>query len=312
MRIAFGRKDMEEKSKGKKIAVISVAVSAVLLLAIVLIGALDQINGWLLGVLRLLRPVLIGLAVSYLCNPYFRFFERKVFFKLRPPSLRRTLSLICTYLLVLLIIALILLLIIPQLLESIAQFASNYDAYLASAIRQVNKTITAINDLASRATGNDTPLLELLEIGNLRQKVSALFGTEGKSLMEYLTSIDIKPITAMISEFFDVLADSLFGFFISLYLLSTKEKRYAQIMKLRRALFNDKANAHITRFCTIADRSFGGFLEGKLLDSLIIGVLAYVALSILEFPMPSCFPPLSASPISSRSSVRSSARSPRH
>lgn len=284
MRIAFGRKDMEEKSKGKKIAVISVAVSAVLLLAIVLIGALDQINGWLLGVLRLLRPVLIGLAVSYLCNPYFRFFERKVFFKLRPPSLRRTLSLICTYLLVLLIIALILLLIIPQLLESIAQFASNYDAYLASAIRQVNKTITAINDLASRATGNDTPLLELLEIGNLRQKVSALFGTEGKSLMEYLTSIDIKPITAMISEFFDVLADSLFGFFISLYLLSTKEKRYAQIMKLRRALFNDKANAHITRFCTIADRSFGGFLEGKLLDSLIIGVLAYVALSIFGIP----------------------------
>jgi hypothetical protein len=55
-------------------------------------------------------------------------------------------------------------------------------------------------------------------------------------------------------------------------------------MKFRHALFSDTANARITRFCTVADRSFGGFLEGKLLDSLIIGILAYVIFSIFGIP----------------------------
>ena len=55
-------------------------------------------------------------------------------------------------------------------------------------------------------------------------------------------------------------------------------------MRLRRALFSDEANAQITRFCGIADRSFGGFLEGKLIDSAIIGVLVYIALSIFKVP----------------------------
>ena len=81
-----------------------------------------------------------------------------------------------------------------------------------------------------------------------------------------------------------MLADTLFGFFISLYLLSTKEKRYAQVMKLRRALFGNAVNQKITDFCRVADRSFGGFIEGKLLDSLIIGVLTYVIISIFQIP----------------------------
>ena len=83
-----------------------------------------------------------------------------------------------------------------------------------------------------------------------------------------------------------VLKNLLFGIFLSIYFLASKEKRYAQVMKARRALFNDEVNRRITRICTVADRSFGGFLRGKILESLIVGVLVYLACLIFRIPYP--------------------------
>ena len=74
---------------------------------------IDDINQWLGRVLLLLRQLIIGLVMSYLCNPIFRFYERKLFSRLRPFSFRRTLSLILTYVTVLLILLLLIGLILP-------------------------------------------------------------------------------------------------------------------------------------------------------------------------------------------------------
>lgn len=273
----------EEKIFGRKKIWIGIIVSALLLLAIVLISNLKGLNDWFGSVLLIIRPILIGLCLAYLCNPFFRLFERKVFSRMRPPSLRRTFSLICTYLTVLLILALILLLIIPQLIEGIIDFAKNYNDYISSAIAQINLLFARINSFAARITGNGN-ILNYLNEENIRESALGFFGKEDGGFMDYLKGMDVKHLTEKIGSTLGAVTDTLFGIFISLYLLSTKEKRYAQIMKLRRALFSDTVNSHITRFCTIADKSFGGFLEGKLIDSLIVGFLTYFAISILGVP----------------------------
>ncbi len=274
--------DSEEKKVFGKKFWIGACVYAILFLTFVLIANLTGINQWLRGILLLLRPIFIGLALAYLCNPFFRFFERKLLYKLHPPTLRRTLSLILTYLTVLLIIALVLLLIFPQFIESIVVFADKYDSYVNTAIEQLNHAIDAINNFTSRFL--DKPILQNVSPEGLRAKVSDFFGDQGKNLMDYLKNVNIKPLTDVIAGAVAVLRDTLFGIFISIYLLSTKEKRYAQIMKLRRALFSDNVNATLTRLFTIADRSFGGFLEGKLVDSLIIGILTYIVISFFGIP----------------------------
>ena len=271
----------EKKVFGKKFW-IGACVYAILFLAFVLIANLAGINQWLNGVLRLLRPIFIGLALAYLCNPFFRFFERKLLYKLHPPTLRRTISLILAYLTLLLIIALVLLLILPQFIESIVAFSEKYESYVTTAIDQLNRTIDAVNGFTSRFL--DEPLFQNVSPDGLRAKVSEFFGGQGKNLLDYLKNINIKPLTDVIANAVAVLRDTLFGIFISVYLLSTKEKRYAQVMKLRRALFSDHVNATLTRLFTIADRSCGGFLEGKLLDSLIIGILTYIAISFFGIP----------------------------
>lgn len=272
-----------ENEKFKKKLLIWTVVYALLFLAIILIANLGKINAWLTDALRLLRPLLIGLILAYLCNPFFRLFERRVLYKLRPPSLRRALSLILTYLSVLLIIASVFLLIIPQLIESIKDFSSNYSALVSSAIAQFNASIDAINGFVTNLIGK-TDILKPIEEATMWEKLNRLLGESGTALLESLKSINIKPLTEVIGNALSAVTDTIFGIFISGYLLSTKEKRYAQVMKVRRALFGDNVNAAITRFCTVADRSFGGFLEGKIIDSLIIGVLTYAIISIFKIP----------------------------
>ncbi len=274
--------NFRENSSRKKI-IFGIIVYALIIGTLLWIVNLDAVNKWLGGVLLLLRPILIGLALAYLCNPVFRFFERRVFFRLHPQGLRRTLSLILTYVFVFLILALILLLIIPQLLQSISTFASNYRMYVDDALDQLNSWIKTVNSLASHITGSDE-LISPIDRNNFKGDLAVWWETNRDKLLDQLTKIDIKPIAEVIGNAVSVVTDSLFGIFISLYLLSTKEKRYAQVMKVRRALFSNTANQKITDFCRIADRSFGAFIEGKLFDSLILGILAYFIFLILQIP----------------------------
>lgn len=276
-----------EQQKLPKKLLIAVAVYGVALLALVLIANLTKIDRWLDGVMMLLRPILWGLVLAYLLNPVFRFYERKLFGRVRNLALRRTFGLILSYLTLLLIIVLFVSLIIPQLFSSIAGFLTNFEGYMSVAIGQLNKLSANFNGMMA---GMGFPQVQIpmldphgvnfsvifLNVDKILEWVQGLFGGNDAFSMEALIGT--------IGGIFGVVADALFAFFISLYFLSSKEQRYAQVMKFRRALFDDKTNAAITRLCTVADKSFGGFIEGKLLDALIVALLTYVVTAIFGIP----------------------------
>ena len=273
----------EEKNQSRKKLIVGIIVYALMLLGIVFIINLEAVNAWLAGVLLLLRPILIGLALAYLCNPFFRFFERRLLSHLRPQGLRRTIALILTYLTAFLIVALILLLIVPRLIESIVEFLEQYDQHLVSGIGQLNKMIANVNGFIERLTQTPDTFAYLHE-ATLLKNVTAWVEENIPLLLNILSDFDIKSLTDVFGGAVSMVTDALFGLFISIYLLASKEKRYAQVMKLRRALFSSSVNQRITELCRTADRSFGGFIEGKLLDSLIIGLLTYVVISFAQIP----------------------------
>lgn len=259
-------------------------VYAIALLFVLFLANLDSFNDWLGAILTVLRPVLIGLVLAYFCNPLFRLFERKLFFKVRPNRLRRALSLIFTYLVVLLIIVFFLLLLIPQLISSVLSFVENYDTYMTTVIEQINDLIATINQKLAEK-GSVIPYLDAREI---KQSISDFFASiDGEFIMNILKAIDFTYLGELIGNLFSILMDIIFGFFISLYLLNTKEKCYAHVMRVRKALFSDTVNERITRLCTTTNRSFGGFFRGKLLDSFIIAILIYIAISLcgIEYPL---------------------------
>ena len=274
---------MGELKNNKKL-LIAIGAYAALFLALIWISNVEAFNLWMVGLLRIFRPVLIGLVLAYLCNPFFRFFERKLFYSIQPHALRRGISLFFTYLTLLLILALLLLLIVPQLVNSVMDFVADSGNYVDTALGEVNQLIDKINASAGDA---DAPIIPPLDPEKIKADVADFFRElklDHETLSGFLNLGTLSTLLSYAEGVFGLLIDVAIGFFISLYLLNTKEKRYAQIMRFRRAFLPNRVNAAITRICSTADRSFGGFLRGKILDSTIIGVLVYLSISMLGVP----------------------------
>ncbi len=272
-----------EQAKPKKHIFFALGIYATVFFILLLISNIDAFRQWFGVILRLFRPLIIGLIIAYLFNPFFRFFEYKMLFKIRQHSLRRGLSLFFTYLVLFLIVAILMMLIIPQLIESIVNFTSNSETFLNNTVSDINGFIATLNERFSANQGNGTAI-PYLNAQNIRDNVQKFFASLNFDAEKILGSLDTATIFSTVENAFTVVVDVILGLFISLYFLHTKEKRYAQVMRLRRAFFSDSVNEKITRVCTVADKSFGGFLRGKILDSCIVGVLVYIAISIMGVP----------------------------
>ncbi len=276
---------LQEKNQKSRV-LLTVLVYAVVFVLLLFVSNISAFSAFFGKLLLLLRPILIGLVLAYLLNPFFRFFERKLFYKIHPHALRRGISLFFTYLTLVLIFALLLVLIVPQLVESIANFIQNFDNYIDRTVNDLNGLLANLNNsLPKKQDG--APLIPPINPDGLKNGFSNMLGSlhiDSEKLLGLITLDTITLVFSVLKSLVSLVTDTIFGIFISLYLLNTKERRYAQIMRLRRAIFSDPINERITNVCTIADRSFGGFLKGKVLDSAIVGVLVYIAISLFGVP----------------------------
>ena len=82
------------------------------------------------------------------------------------------------------------------------------------------------------------------------------------------------------------LKNVLFAIFISIYVLASKERLKAQANKAATAVFSGKEKRRFYRYVRLCKRTFGGFFIGKLIDSLIIGLLTLVLMLIFRMPVP--------------------------
>ena len=68
------------------------------------------------------------------------------------------------------------------------------------------------------------------------------------------------------------------------YLLAMKEKSLARCCKLLYALLQEEQARWMVRATRKTDQIFSGFVRGKMLDSLIIGILCFIGCSIFSLP----------------------------
>ena len=91
-------------------------------------------------------------------------------------------------------------------------------------------------------------------------------------------------LTVGIINFVSEILNFLIGLIVSVYILFSKETFSAQSKKIVYAVFRtDHANMilHLTKK---SNEIFGGFIIGKIIDSMIIGVLCFFGLTILKIP----------------------------
>ena len=277
------REQNTPNTQGRTRLIRGIVVYVILFSFVLLISNIKAVNNWVSSVLAVIRPVTIGLILAYLVNPFFRLFEKKILVRVRAPYFRRVLSLILAYVLLFLIVGLLVMLIVPQLVRSIQNFISNFDENLTRLVSPLNRLIESVNRrLPTQEDGAD--LIPYLDKVRISKGVNDLWNYLVYLFREQIGFSSINRLLDFLSRAASGLTNFIFGLFISIYLLFSKEKRYAQIMKFRRAVFKESVNRRITHICTVADRSFGGFLRGKILDSLIVGGLTFLACRIFQIP----------------------------
>lgn len=257
---------------------VSTVIFAALVLFFYVVSNLPAVSTWFKGLFAVLTPVIGGAAIAYLANPILNFFEKRVLHRIRYDIPRRMFSIFFTYLFFILVIAAIGLLIIPQLINSVKALVSQYENYMANAI-------TNLNALIAKVTANFPALMpdgagqEFLSLDKINALLETLLGNAGD-----LFNLVLENIKSYGAKLFSTISNVILSLFISFYLLASKEKRLAQIKKLTTAVFSEKQNAFIYKTAQLAHTTFGGFLGGKLLDALIVGVVYFIAFSIVGIP----------------------------
>ena len=235
-------------------------------------------------VLSILSPLIIGLVIAYLCDPILEFFEYRIFKRLHNGSLKRGLSLFFTIIVAFSIVAIVAVMMIPQLYLSITELFRNSETYINSLLSWLQ---TGLNKLTANLPMD---IVDISDIDKLMVLIEDMFGSAENALSELIAELQEiasegnlwERVWAMLLGLFNSVKNLFIGLFIAFYTLASKEKRVAQIRKFRKAMLSEKSDGKVEDFIALADKTFGGFIFGKILDSLVIGVLTFVLLSIFE------------------------------
>ena len=234
-----------------------------------------------LALLETVRPILYGAFIAYLLAPMVNFFERHLF----PPHpergrkrsqamLIRTVGILLAWLMVWFFFYLLASVLLPELYKSVLQLIANVDKYY--------QTISGwVTSLSNHLLETNPDLAQ-----QIVEKLGDYFQDFGKWLSGLLPQLQtvMTTVSGGVWSAVNFLMDLLVGIIASVYLLATKERCAAYGRKLVYSLFPQEQVGLVLRGVRRADVIFSGFVRGKLLDSIIIGILCFVCCSILKFP----------------------------
>ena len=240
---------------------------------------LDNFNvlGVIRTIVRLMMPFMIGFALAYLLNPVMKFFERNLFERAfrnsrlkKKRKLVRGLSVLTTVVVALAAFIVDLLLLIPQLAYSLLGILNNLPEYMKNLGNYVEGLVAGNQELANFV---DT------QMTTINDTIQDFIATAMPSITKLLGNVTVGVIGVV-----NALKDSILGIIISVYVLYAKEQFIAQAKKVIVALTPDSFSKPFISLVRETHGVFGGFISGKIIDSLIIGVLCFIGTSILGMP----------------------------
>ena len=245
-------------------ASIVIAVNVLLVVAIMKIGAVMDVLSVLVSVMT---PIILGLLIAFLCNPIMMKFEQLFSKKVKGHSkMLRAISVTVSSIVFLGIVVGIVAIVVPELINSIMEIFNNASDIADNVQQWINKLFRNYPDIKEMAT---------------------------EKLKAFTSDFDIiiKQIQPMLQNILsgawgvvNFLKNFVLGFIVSVYMLCSKETLLAQIKKLVIASTKKSFCEKIMSVCSRANKVFSGFITGKIIDSIIIGMLCFIGLTIMDMP----------------------------
>lgn len=237
------------------------------------------IAGLIGKILKSAESVIIGLALAYLLMPVKDFIEKPIFKFLiskklkeeKAKNLAKTMGIAGAIVFLFIIIAILIMSLGPALFTSIVGLIDAMPSYVDSFVKWISDSGIADTEVA-------------VFIGNSINNATAELEKWAKTEILPLAQQYITQITSGVFSVAKTILNFLIGIVAMTYVMSIQEELIGQSKKIIYAIFPAKKGNVIIETVRKSNKIFGGFVIGKIIDSAIIGVIAYIGCLLMNMP----------------------------
>ena len=259
----------KEDEKYFKIAVTGVAILLIGMVCFFLFYRIRGFGAFFHDLIGILEPFIYGFVIAYVLRPTCRWWEkelRKLLVRAHvkhAQGIASALAITFCELLTLTIVTALFMLVIPQVITSI---------------------LSLVSVLPDQLDNSNKWLHDMLEkYPTMQQSWDGLYAELSTRLREWLKT-DLTPmlqtiingLSNQVVNIVGFLKNAFLGLIVSIYLLAGRKRFLAQGRLILYGVFKEKWARLIEDEIIYADKMFSGFLMGKLVDSLIIGVICFI------------------------------------
>ena len=209
-------------------------------------------------------PVILGCVIAYCINPLSKLYSRSIFRRIRKDKPRETFSIILAFLTVILFLTFLMLLLIPQLIAGVRLFVANLDGYVVTANAMLERlgVSASVLDLDGLISSSEALLSSVRDY--IKNNINTILSTSvdaGKSVLQFLIA-----------------------FLLSIYLLTAKHRLKSSGDRLLRASVSSRKYEKIKEFFSRSNKILNRYIAFNLLDSLIIGLVNALFMTVLGMP----------------------------
>lgn len=227
-------------------------------------------------VIRILTPFLYGCAFAYLLRPLCKYFERNFKQRLRPRCKdRRRVDGVSNALAVVLSVVLVLAAVFGLVTLTLQSVINSIVDLFVSLPGQIETLTIWLEGLFA---GNEVALNYIHSLtDSATDWVTTFFSDQLlPNLQDIIGGVSAGAVT-IITEFVNL----FIGLIVAIYLLASRSRWRAQLKLVVSCLFKGRAYDAVVRELRFVDRTFTDYISGRILDSVIVGVIVYVACLIM-------------------------------
>ncbi len=244
----------------------------VLIIVAALFVEASSVRNILQKILDVFQPIIIGVVIAFVLYKPTIFLERLYGrAKQRHPRFPATaLAVLTAYVLLIVLITLLVRIIWPQFVSSILDFGSNILVYYNNALDYLSN-------------GRGATILDFLNDNGIDL-------TQIRTMLVDLTSYIPTILSAVSSWTYSLLGgllDVVIGLFFSIYVLGNHKRLKRQGKRLTTHFLSAPHYATFHHYGTMIFRIFSDFINGVIIDSLVVGIVTFIVISIvgIEYPL---------------------------
>lgn len=239
---------------------------------------IDKIGEILESAYKVFRPIVYGLVIAFIINLPMNFFYEKIFKNLikddKHDKLRKSLSLILSWIIFFAMVTLVLTVLIPELTRAVGVISTNIPVFMDSLIEFLNgsKIFTKVADFFATR-------LEVINIEKISDSITKILQEFFRSDSQFLNKTG-----SVINSVSQGIISLSIGFVFSIYVSMNKAKLKKGAARLVFANLKENTAKQLVYVSKLSYDSFARFLETRILSAIALGVGCFIGMTILRMP----------------------------